>query len=72
MSARGTCAVVGVERLPDGIETVLDTGDSALVRANAVIAASDGSLERSRSLLAGCDEAIDRAAHALDLPDAIA
>ena len=63
---------MGVDRLPEGIEAVLDSGESALVRANALIAASDGSLERSRSVLAGVDEAIDRAAHALDLPAAIA
>ena len=62
---------VAVDRLPDAVEAALDTGESAVLRAHAVMAATDGSLERSRSLLAGADDAIERAAHALDTPDSI-
>ena len=63
---------MAVDRLPDAVEAILDTGDSAILRANAVIAASDGSLERSRSVLAGADLAIERAARAFDTPHSIA
>ena len=63
---------VAVDRLPDAVEAALDTGESAILRANAVMAASDGSLERSRTVLAGADDAIERAIRALDTPDSIA
>lgn len=56
------------ERLPDAVEATLDTGDSNMLRAHALMAASDGSLERSRWVLAGVDDAIERASHALDAP----
>ena len=63
---------MAVDRLPDAVETALDTGESTILHAHAVMAASDGSLERSRSVLAGADDAIERAARALESPDSIA
>ena len=62
---------MAVDRLPDAVEAALDTGESTILRATAVMVATDGSLERSRSVLAGADEAIERASRVLDTPDSI-